>query len=123
MVAASKDSMTGSIRRESLGLTNESFVKKTEGTSQKENEDTSEIIFSPNFTPTVRRTQIPNNVPRGTNFRLSYEFVLWFVFISTTTLCVIDGFIMSGDAVCGRASKNPGKLWDNKVKFNLDYFT
>ena len=96
-------------KMEAFGMTNQSFVNDTEET-QKVKED----IFAQHFTPSIQRTT--RNVPARSNFRLSYEFLLWSIFIVTTTLCVIDGFAMSGDAVCGRASKNPGKLWKNKVR-------
>ena len=100
-----------------FGMTNESFVNDTGGilTTHEVKEDKN--IFSPHFTPSIQRTRTIPNVSTRSKFRLSYEFLLWSVFIITTALCVIDGFTMSGDVVCGRASKNPGKLWKNKVWF------
>ena len=52
-------------------------------------------------------------VPPKRVHRVSFKTVLWFIFITTTLLCIIDGFVNSGDAVCGRASKNPAKLWSS----------
>lgn len=44
-------------------------------------------------------------------FSISYETLVWIVFVISTALCVIDRFALRGDMILGRSGKFPKKLW------------
>ena len=44
-------------------------------------------------------------------FSISYETLVWIVFVISTALCVIDRFALRGDMILGRSGKFPKRLW------------
>ncbi|XP_022792345.1 uncharacterized protein LOC111331484 isoform X2 [Stylophora pistillata] len=48
-------------------------------------------------------------------FTVSYETLVWIVFLVSTALCVIDRFVLKGDMVLGRSGKLPKRLWGNHL--------
>ncbi|XP_078378687.1 uncharacterized protein LOC144661740 [Oculina patagonica] len=48
-------------------------------------------------------------------FTISYEALVWIVFLVLTTLCIVDHFVLKGDVVLGRSGKLPGRLWGTNI--------
>ena len=48
-------------------------------------------------------------------FTISYEALVWFVFLVVTTLCIIDHFVLKGDVVLGRSGKLPKRIWGTNI--------
>ena len=44
-------------------------------------------------------------------FSISYEALVWTVFLLLTTLCIVDHFVLNGDVVLGRGGKRPKLIW------------
>ena len=48
-------------------------------------------------------------------FSISYEALVWIVFLFLTTLCVVDHFVLKGDVVLARGGKLPRRLWGTNI--------
>ena len=48
-------------------------------------------------------------------FSISYEALVWIVFLVLTTLCVVDHFVLQGDAVLKRGGKLPKRIWGTNL--------
>ncbi|XP_068670298.1 uncharacterized protein [Montipora foliosa] len=48
-------------------------------------------------------------------FSISYESLVWIVFLAVTTLCVVDHFVLKGDVVLGRGRRNPRLIWGTSI--------
>ena len=48
-------------------------------------------------------------------FTISYEALVWIVFLIVTTLCIVDHFVLKGDMVLGRSGKLPKRLWGTNI--------
>ncbi|KAJ7382880.1 hypothetical protein OS493_032253 [Desmophyllum pertusum] len=48
-------------------------------------------------------------------FTISYEALVWIVFLAVTILCVVDRFVFKGDLVLERAAKLPKRLWGTNI--------
>ena len=46
---------------------------------------------------------------------ISYETLVWIVFLMVTTLCIVDHFGLNGDVVLGRSGKLPKSLWGTNI--------
>lgn len=52
---------------------------------------------------------------RWKRFSISYEAIVWAVFLLVTTLCIVDHFIFNGDVVLGRSGKLPKRIWGTNI--------
>ena len=48
-------------------------------------------------------------------FTISYEALVWIVFLVVTALCIVDHFVLKGDVVLGRSGKLPKRLWGTNI--------
>ncbi|KAK2548788.1 hypothetical protein P5673_030931 [Acropora cervicornis] len=48
-------------------------------------------------------------------FSISYEALIWTVFLLLTTLCIVDHFVLKGDVVLGRGGKRPKLIWGTNI--------
>ena len=72
--------------------------------------------------------EIPENKPRSSTkprtpairrnrgrFFISYEALVWIIFLVLTTLCVVDHFVFKGDVVLQRGGKLPKRIWGTNL--------
>lgn len=52
---------------------------------------------------------------RWKRFSISYEALVWSVFLMMTTLCIVDHFVFNGDVVLGRSGKLPNRIWGTNI--------
>ena len=62
-----------------------------------------DVYFSHSPRLSTRRSRRP--------FTISYEALVWIVFLVVTILSVVDRFVLTGDVVLGRGFKLPKRLW------------
>ena len=48
-------------------------------------------------------------------FTISYEWLVWIVFLVVTILCVVDRFVLKGDMILRRTGKLPKRLWGTNL--------
>ena len=48
-------------------------------------------------------------------FSISYEALVWTVFLLLTTLCIVDHFVLKGDIVLERKRELPKRMWGTKI--------
>lgn len=48
-------------------------------------------------------------------FSISYETLVWIVFLAVTVLCVVDHFVLKGDVVLKRGGKLPRRIWGTNI--------
>ncbi|KAJ7355034.1 hypothetical protein OS493_028242 [Desmophyllum pertusum] len=65
----------------------------------------------------LQTSQKPSlSIPRSRRrFTISYEALVWIIFLVVTTLCVVDHFVLKGDVVLGRNGKLPKRIWGTNI--------
>ena len=56
-----------------------------------------------------------SGIRRRRRFSISYEALVWIVFLVVTILCVVDHFVLKGDIVLKRGGKLPRRLWGTNI--------
>ncbi|XP_068716302.1 uncharacterized protein [Montipora foliosa] len=111
------------IYTDDMGFKYQEFVRDLQ-----ETEDLSVSHSRPSPDPSTFSVEIPlhqtHSTPRTRfsgirrhrrRFSISYESLVWIVFLAFTTLCIVDHFVLKGDVVLGRGGKNPRLIWGTNI--------